>query len=387
MDAFSKRVFGAALPGSSAASEASGGNVHAAAILSIVKIQRAFRTRQAAMAKVTAQEEARRESNESRSAKGPHLGMDASDFAKLRQERQEEQPLTLTAGVGSTGTLVWPINYDQYNMQRDFLGDDPLPIWARLYRGQLHPYEPARVVWDSIMLLLVCWSCLFDPYKAAFLEVSSSPWDWFIDMFYWVDILLSFSTGFETEGGVDVGFQRSHVVKYYLTRANGFWIDLIATIPWDVLVRIFEPSLDLRPATYRIIRMVRLLRLLRAPRLISRLTEHRTWAVHSATIEFIKFTVYVLLMAHALACVFFLWPALFVKECSLLTESGFDQHDSQKECTPLGSWRDDDKVHGAPVVYQYVWALYWSVTTITTIGFGDITPLLQVSSVKTDDLC
>ena len=45
--------------------------------------------------------------------------------------------------------------------------------------------------------------------------------------------------------------------------------------------------------------------------------------------------VYVLLMAHALACVFFLWPELFVKEC---TDSGLEQHESQKECTPLGSW-------------------------------------------------
>ena len=63
-----------------------------------------------------------------------------------------------------------------------------------------------------------------------------------------------------------------HVVKHYLTSANGFWVDLIAAIPWDALVKIFEPRLALRPATYRIIRMVRLLRMLRAPRLITRLT-------------------------------------------------------------------------------------------------------------------
>jgi hypothetical protein len=28
-------------------------------------------------------------------------------------------------------------------------------------------------------------------------------------------------------------------------------------------------------------------------------------------------------------------------------------------------------------MHQYVWALYWSVTTITTIGFGDVTPVLR----------
>ena len=152
--------------------------------MSIVKIQRSFRTRQAVVAKVAAQEEERRVSDKSSSAGVlHHASMDASDIAKLRLERQE---LLVAAGVGPSGTLVFepgkrvqalhsgPLNYGQYNMQRDFLGDDPVPMWARLYRGQLHPYEPTRVVWDSIMLLLVCWSCLFDPYKAAFLEVRHS---------------------------------------------------------------------------------------------------------------------------------------------------------------------------------------------------------------------
>ena len=85
--------------------------------------------------------------------------------------------------------------------------------------------------------------------------------------------------------------------------------------------------------------------------------------------------------------------------------------------------RDDDKFHSMPVFYQYIWALYWSVTTvrvlwtlkkkilqskmkilqwfflenhdffawkwwfflrqITTIGFGDITPLLQCEIIFT----
>ena len=78
-------------------------------------------------------------------------------------------------------------------------------------------------------------------------------------------------------------------------------------------------------------RMVRLLRLLRAPRLINRLTEHRNWAIHSVYIDFAKFTIYVLMMAHALACFFFLWPALFVIECAplldsdVLTQSEFDE--------------------------------------------------------------
>ena len=77
---------------------------------------------------------------------------------------------------------------------------------------------------------------------------------------------------------------------------------------------------------------------------------------------FSRFRHVFLSQAHALACVFFLWPALFVKECSLLPDAGFAQHDSQQECTPMGSWRDDDKIHGSPVVSFHALLDDWFLT-------------------------
>ena len=147
-------------------------DVQPAVELNIVKIQRSFRQRQVAQAKVLAQEEKRVKSEEGGSTKVlRQASMGASEIAKLRQERQQQADV---ASEGASGNLVFdsqkkaaiqagPINYKQYNMQRDFLGDAPLAMWERLYRGQLHPYEPARVIWDTVMLLLVCWSCLWDP--------------------------------------------------------------------------------------------------------------------------------------------------------------------------------------------------------------------------------
>jgi hypothetical protein len=60
------------------------------------------------------------------------------------------------------------------------------------------------VGWDCFVLLLVAYSCAYEPYKAVFLSVQPAPLDWVIDACYVVDILLHFSTGFVVDGGVEV---------------------------------------------------------------------------------------------------------------------------------------------------------------------------------------
>ena len=102
--------------------------------------------------------------------------------------------------------------------------------------------------------------------------------------------------------------------------------------------------------------------------------------MHSEFVEFAKFSGYVVIMAHQLACFFFLWPALFVSECSEQDATAASavglSIGVHTDCTPRGSWRDVENTHNMEPWHQYTLALYWSVTTVTTIGFGDITPIL-----------
>ena len=363
-----------------------------AMLMKIVQIQRRFRMRQAQLAKQVVQEQQRVVAAEEASNVGLQQGngMDRTELAKLRQERQD-QALVDNARTGGGGTMVFEararlrygaVNFRQYSAQMELLQDTDGSLPVRCLRGQLHPYEPCRVWWDVTIILAVAYTAVWEPYKAAFLDIESSVLDWLVDAFFWADILLSFSTGYETGYGLRVDFQRLSVVKQYVLRPNGLFVDLFATMPWISVFKLFEPGLGLRRPLYRLIRMLRLLRLLRAPRLINRLTEHRNWAIHSVYIDFTKFTVYVVFLAHVLACSFFLWPAVFVSECAAAPAAGEDGTaadgvEEEEDCTPLGSWRDAETLQGTPAMHQYVWALYWSVTTITTIGFGDVTPVLR----------
>ena len=372
-------------------------------VWAIVRVQRRFRARQALKAAAAAAEGWVRSEAEAATPQRRDR-IQGVELQQLRQARKEQVILSQDLSspdkrhekgrfAGRTGR--GPINYGQYELQLDMLGEEgdgasgccatlrQLPI--RVVRGMLHPYEPSRVAWDFLMLVVVMFSCILDPYQAAFLDTTPKWWNWLLDSFFWFDVVLSFSTAIELKSGIEVDFQHSSVIKHHLTRLNGFTVDLLACVPWDSVVRIFEPS-ELRVPGYRMLRMMRVFRLLRAPRLVTRLTTHRSWSIHSEYIEFLKFMVYVTIMAHDVACFFFLWPALFVNECSEADVgrlAAANLSALQLECTPLGSWRDVEGLQTADELEQYVWALYWSVTTITTIGFGDVTPSLQCELVYT----
>ncbi len=365
--------------------------VHPAVLMKIVHIQRAFRERQASRAREVAEKQHMMTAEAQRAKAREQLH-------ELEKERQH-QVVAHASGEGMfEGSTSRPrygaVNYKQYRDQLQLMGGAGSSLPVRCFLGEMHPFEPSRVWWDGVIFALLVYTSAWEPYKAAFLNIDGlSLWDVVVDAVFWIDILLSFSTGYETEDGLRVDFHRKSIVRQYCTRSNGFFVDLIATVPWDAVLRIFEPGLGIRKPGYRMTRMVRLLRLLRAPRLINRLTEHRNWAIHSVYIDFSKFTIYVLILAHALACFFFLWPALFVVECAplpnadLLDDAGSpvvaESIEVTEDCTPLGSWRDMEMLHTASPGHSYVMAMYWSVTTITTIGFGDVTPVLQCEIVFT----
>lgn len=358
----------------------------------IVRIQRTFRQRQASRAQQAAEEERKIDNQDATTSR--------ANLLELERDHQGQS----VARTAEDGTIVFeartrprhgPVSFRQYRDQMELLlkrEGGSLPL--RCIRGQMHPFEPSRVWWDGIIFLLLLYTSVWEPYKAAFLDIDSlSLWDVLVDAVFWVDIFLSFSTGYVTEDGLKVDFHRGSIVKQYCTRPNGFFVDLIATVPWDAVLRTFEPALGMRKPTYRVTRMVRLLRLLRAPRLINRLTEHRNWAVHSVYVDFSKFTIYTVILAHALACIFFLWPALFVSDCSALPNADPSDDeaptitaiadDTADDCTPLGSWRETEELQDKSAWHSYVLAMYWSVTTITTIGFGDVTPVLQCEIIFT----
>lgn len=261
-----------------------------------------------------------------------------------------------------------------------------------------NPTEGFKLTWDALMLLLVVYSSFAVPYKTAFKLLGGQwswdypscgmSWDdqcmsydeWAVDAMFYLDIILNFWTGFDT--GYMIDTRKGKIALHYLK--SRFPVDCLATVQWDLIVRLSVCGSagctgDLRSLNdyASLMRMFKVLRLARAGPLLANLTAHTT--VHSVYVDAGTFFLYVLVVGHVLACFFYMIPILFPESCKDPHEYVESAWNTNYTCMPT-SWRtnyglnDENNVHLMPEGSRYLSALYWSLTTMTTIGYGDRGP-------------
>jgi hypothetical protein len=137
-------------------------------------------------------------------------------------------------------------------------------------------------------------------------------------------------------------------------------VDILGTLPLDLVAWILIGSGQFLGGS--LVLALRLLRLLRIVRLfvILRRWEAFSWS-NPGALRVVKFVVSVLLLMHWLAC-FWFYSAF---------ASGF----------PTDSWAARANIVDAESIAQYIRSLYWTITTMTTVGYGDITPTRTVEYV------
>ncbi|XP_019900891.2 potassium voltage-gated channel subfamily H member 6 [Esox lucius] len=265
------------------------------------------------------------------------------------------------------------------------LGADVLPEYKlqtpRIQKWTILHYSPFKAVWDWVILLLVIYTAIFTPYSAAFLlsaqeeemmqtcGYSCSPLnvvDLIVDIMFIIDIVINFRTTYVNTNDEVVSQSQRIAVHYF---KGWFLIDMVAAIPFDLLIyRSGEETTTL----IGLLKTARLLRLVRVARKLDRYSEY------GAAVLFLLMCTFALI-AHWLACI---WYAIGNMERTEIPRIGWLNSLGDQVGKP---YNDTVPGSGPSIRDKYVTALYFTFSSLTSVGFGNVSP--NTNSEKIFSIC
>jgi hypothetical protein len=256
--------------------------------------------------------------------------------------------------------------------------DEPLPEWilkedkyeeidvginkqARL----INPDGKFKLFWDNIQMILILYIILVFPFKLSYIEYDFSEiWnyaDFMIDFIFLIDLILNFFTPFFKNNEFIQSHRRiaSHYFQFW------FWVDLISNIPIRGIFgedpsqsNVYLISLVFSiPRLYKFVLSLKLLRITRLFRTSNKnfLTRLFVWIGQSDHLLISVLPIYIIGFAVA-----------FVFSCFW--------HFNSNNTFERNTWLVRFQYNAESTHDQFWVSLYYVYSTVTTTGYGDLTP-------------
>jgi len=217
------------------------------------------------------------------------------------------------------------------------------------------PKSVALCYWDLGVFIGVIVTGIWEPLLICF-DLSRRYTYWFdicLSMTFMADTVSYFFRAVKesTREGAVVVTEPRDIARRYLR--SDFSIDFVSAFPFNL----FLGSV----AIGRVLRLLRLLRFWRLPRLMDHL--QAIFGFSFRTINTLEFMLIIVIVLHWLACAWVFCGRKEQESWLMAVQRKFQSFEVQDN------------------VNTYLLSLYWSVTVLSSVGFGDITPVARLEFV------
>ncbi|XP_073944158.1 voltage-gated delayed rectifier potassium channel KCNH8-like isoform X4 [Choristoneura fumiferana] len=251
------------------------------------------------------------------------------------------------------------------NVSKNLLhsSDPPLPEYKtsaiKKSKFIISHYGVFKTFWDWLILIATFYVAVVVPYNASFVDEGhpriSVTSDVVVEALFIVDIVLNFRTTFVSKKGEVVSDSKLIALNYI---RSWFVVDLLAALPFDLLYA--SDVYSGAESTHGNVHLVKLTRLLRLARLLQKMDRYSQYSALILTLLMLSFS----LVAHWLACIWF-----------IIAEKEIENH--KNETWDLGWIHNLAERLKMPVPNishseSYVTALYFTCSSLTSVGFGNV---------------
>lgn len=180
-----------------------------------------------------------------------------------------------------------------------------------------------------------------------------------VDAIFYIDIILTFFSVIEDKSLNEIDDPGQIACKYF---KGWIYVDVLAVVPFDQILEDSTNSNRLIRVVrlgklYKLLKLLRLIRVMKVLKQVTKITE--AVKINQGVSKLITLFFMFIMAVHILACIWIFFAVLNID-------------DDNKENKFTGTWLEPYKQDHTTNAEIYLISIYWIITTLSTVGYGDI---------------